>query len=461
VTLRTVFKQHARTQTVLANQQGWRSLLLFALLGCSLLAGFAGFSSKAQAADAIAGEQWCDRLVSRVLFSGNRVTRDHVIRRELVQSAGSPCSLDDVIDGIQNILDLGLFKSVRAELSINAQALELTYIVVEKIYFLPIPRFSRTSDGELRYGGQLRWDNFLGQLHQLKLTSEKRQEDDGRGRTGYVSRLEYTVPRFFGSRYGMQLNAGSERRNAELSQDDVVYGEARRESRNLEWRLARWANQSTGVQGLSYFAGFGLEQRQYELQSGTAGPYTDGENAFVMAGFDIRNVHQDTYRRRGTQQSVVARLAQQVLGADFSYARVDTQMRWYIPLQNPQANLNIQWRLGLSSSAPFGERSYSIGGGDVMRGMRTGTATGDILTLLNLEYLSGFFSYPEWRWLVFSDIGNVYRDNKVDLTDQHVRLGAGLRWKLTAITNTDIRLDVAWDPGRQKFTPYVSTSLTF
>ncbi len=428
-------------------------------MGVFLLMGV--FAGDALAADAIPGEQWCDRPVLRIVFSGNKVTRDHVIARELVQREGNLCSLDDIIDGIQNILDLGLFKSVRAELTLNEQSLVLQYSVVEKIYFLPIPRFSRTSDGELRLGGQLRWDNFLGRLHQVKLTSEKRQEDDGRGRTGYVHSLDYTVPRFFGSRYGMGLSIASERRNAGLTQDGVVYGEALRTSRRLEWRLARWANHSESVQGLSYFAGVGLEQRDYEMRSGTAGPYTDGQSINLVAGFDIQNVHQDTYRRRGHHHGVVVRLADKVLGADFRYARVDTRMRWYIPLAGTQTNLNIQWRLGLSSSAPFGDRSYGIGGGDDLRGMKTGTETGDIMTLLNIEYLSGFFSYPAWRWLAFTDIGNVYRDDKVRLLDQHVRLGAGLRWKLTALTNTDIRMDVAWDPRRRKFTPYVSTSLTF
>lgn len=87
------------------------------------------------AADAISGAQWCDRPVDKIRFQGNNITRPHVMLRELVQKQGMSCSLDDVIDGIQNIFDLGLFKSVRAELHWAGEALELRYIVSEKIFF--------------------------------------------------------------------------------------------------------------------------------------------------------------------------------------------------------------------------------------------------------------------------------------------------------------------------------------
>lgn len=418
-------------------------------------------SGYAGAADAIPGEQWCDRTVVSIVLAGNDVTRDHVIQRELPQRVGSPCSLDNIIDGVQNILDLGLFQSVRAELHLDENALVLRYIVKEKIFFLPIPRFSRTSDGELRLGAQLRWDNFMGRLHQLKLTGEKRQENDGRGRTGYVHSMDYVVPRFFQSSYGLSVSLASERRNVELAENAVVFGEALRRSQRGEWRLARWSNDNNGIKGLSYFTGFGVEHREYEIRSGNTGPFRDGKNVNLIAGFDIKQIHQDTYRRRGSHYSAYLSMADKLLGGDFRYVRTDVQARWYIPLDRPETNLNVQLRVGLSSAAPFGERTYSIGGGDMLRGMQGDTATGNFLTLANLEYLSGFFAYPAWRWLIFADIGNVFNRGEVNLLDQHIRLGSGLRWKLARLTNTDIRLDLAWDPRRSKITPYLSTSLTF
>ena len=114
-----------------------------------------------------------------------------------------------------------------------------------------------------------------------------------------------------------------------------------------------------------------------------------------------------------------------------------------------------------SDRAPFGERSYEIGGGEVIRGMQPGAHSGNILTLLNVEYLSGFFAYPLWRWVVFVDAGNVYLKDDFDVLKQHVRTGFGIRRNIEALTNTDLRLDLAWDPSEGKFKPYISTSLTF
>ena len=428
-------------------------LILFASL-------FACMSS-ASAADAIPGEQWCDRTIDSIRFAGNKVTRAQVIERELVQREAQPCSLDDVIDGIQNIMDLSLFKSVRAELVLDDELLTLRYIVVEKIYFLPIPRFSRTSDGELRMGAQLRWDNFMGLLHQLKLTSEKRQENDGRGRTGFVHSLDYNVPRFLGSRYGVSVDAGTERRKAELSLDGVVLGEALRESKSASVRMTRWANDSTGISGLSYFGGTGFEIRDYAMRSGITGPYSDGRNVYLTAGFGVQRVHQEPYRRRGHYFGGSIAFADKSLGSDFEYTRLEAEARWYLPLRIAQTNLNIQARLRWSDRAPFGERSYEIGGGEVIRGMQPGAHSGNILTLLNVEYLSGFFAYPLWRWVVFVDAGNVYLKDDFDVLKQHVRTGFGIRRNIEALTNTDLRLDLAWDPSEGKFKPYISTSLTF
>lgn len=417
--------------------------------------------TNALAADAIPGEQWCDRTIDNIRFAGNKVTRAQVIRRELVQSEGELCSLDDIIDGIQNIMDLGLFKSIRAELDFVDELLTLRYIVVEKIYFLPLPRFSRTSDGELRMGAQLRWDNFMGRLHQLKLTSEKRQENDGRGRAGYVHSLDYNVPRFFGSRYGMSVDAASERRKAELSLDGVVFGEAQRQSKSASLRLTRWANDSLGISGLSYFGGAGFELRNYDVRSGVTGPFSDGRNVYLTAGIGVQRVHQETYRRRGHYFGGSITFADKSLGSDFQYTRLEAEARWYLPLRIPLTNLNVRAILRWSDMAPFGEHSYEIGGGELIRGMQSGAHSGNIMTLLNVEYLSGFFAYPNWRWLVFMDAGNVFLKNDVSILKQHVRGGVGFRRKVEILTNADLRLDLAWDPVEGKLKPYMSTSLTF
>ncbi len=412
-------------------------------------------------ADAIPGEQWCEGDITHISFAGNRVTRAQVIARELVQQVGEACSLDDIIDGIQNIMDLGLFKSVRAELLQDGNFLELRYIVVEKYFFLAIPRISRTSDGELRFGVQLRWDNFNGRLHELKITNEKRQEDDGRGRAGFVHSLDYKVPRFFGSNYGFSIRAAGRRKQVELAQDDTVYGEAIVESEELGLQIARWLNQRDGIRGLRFFAGFRLEQRDYILKSGNRGTFRDGRDTSVLLGIENNEIHQEAYRRRGWNYGASLQMAAGATGSDFRYTRVDGWLAWYQPLRSRLNNLNVLARIGISDGAPFGERSYSIGGGEILRGVEPSRDTGNLMTLVNIEYLSAFFAYPTWRWVGFVDIGNVFQKDDVDLFNQNLRAGLGLRFKLEALTNTDLRIDLAWDPDQDKLLPYLATSLTF
>jgi len=103
----------------------------------------------------------------------------------------------------------------------------------------------------------------------------------------------------------------------------------------------------------------------------------------------------------------------------------------------------VRARLGLSDGAAFGERAYSIGGGEILRGVAPSRDTGDLLTLLNIEYLEAVFVAPTWRWAVFVDIGNVFLKGDSDWLDQNLRAGVGIRWKIEALTNTDLRIDIA------------------
>jgi len=426
------------------------------------------------AADAVPGEQYCDvpdgdgqqRAVDRIEFAGNRVTRPAIMERELVHRVGDRCSLDRIVDGVQALMDLDLFRSVRAELELEPSpfgraTLVLRYAVQEKIFFLAIPRISRTSDAELRTGLQLRWDNFAGRLHELKLTAERRQEDDGRGRDGYVNSLDYRVPRFLGSDYGLDVDIASERRQTGFSRESVSHGEGVRESRRFGVGIARWLDQGRGIGGLRLVAGVAFEERELELTRGTAGPHTGGFDSRVSVGLENRQVHREEYRRRGYAARVGVQAAGAWSGSDFAYHRTDLRLSHYYPFASGIHNLNLQFRLGISDRAPFGGDTYSIGGGEVMRGVAPGRDKGDMLVLMNIEYLSAFFTRPAWRWVLFVDVGNVYPIRRPALLEQNLRAGLGLRYKLRALTRTDLRLDVAWDPDEDELRTYVATSLTF
>jgi len=419
------------------------------------------WSGVAVSADAIPGEDYCDRPIDAIVFSGNRITQPQVLLREIEQQVGTDCSIDHIVDSIQSIMDLGLFKTVYAELSLTNQGLQLQFTVKERVYFLLLPRISRTSDAELRGGVQLRFDNFLGRLHQMRITSERRKENDGDGPGGFVHQLGYNVPRFFGSDYGFGFELGSDRRQLNLAVGGTELGQAQSETQTIGLQFSRWMKQSRGVQGRRYFFGVRYSQRQLDVLSGRAGPYSDGRDFSVTIGIEDKQVHQDLFRRRGKVIGASLTAANHTTGSEFEYTRANFYAKAFIPLPNGIRNLNVHARLGISDGAAFGERSYSIGGGEKLRGLQPGSRSGDLMALVNIEYLHALFNHPRFRLVAFTDIGDVYKVKKLTLTKPKARAGVGIRWKLLFLSNADIRVDAAWNPGRQSLQTYVSSNLTF
>lgn len=415
----------------------------------------------ALSADAIPGEEYCDRPVRSIVFSGNKKTKPQVLLREIKQQVDAACSIDEIVDSIQNIMDLGLFNSVIADLALINEQLQLRFSVKEKLYFLVIPRISRTSDAELRGGVQLRFDNFLGRLHELRITSESRKENDGDGPGGFVHRLNYNIPRFLGSNHGLGFNVGTDRRALNLQRDGVMFGTAQAQTQTVGFQFSRWVNQSKGVQGLRYFFGFRYRTRQLDVTSGEAGPYVGGDDMAVIIGFENKQIRQDQYRRRGTVVGAQLTSASESTGSDFSYNRADLYAVGYFPLPNGIRNVNVQARIGLSNGAAFGESSYALGGGQLLRGMQPATISGELMALFNVEYLHANFNYPQLRWVLFGDVGNVVDGDENIFLNVRARAGVGMRYKLLALSNTDLRLDVAYDPRRERLQAFFSSNLTF
>lgn len=430
-------------------------LTVILLLVCS------GWTAVAWSADAVPGEELCDREIDSIVFTGNKVTRDQTLLREIDQRIDTPCSIDRIVDSIQSIMDLGLFRSVIADLALKENALQLRFSLKEKHYFLVIPRISRTSDGELRGGVQLRFDNFLGRLHEMRITSERRKEDDGNGPGGFVHRLNYDIPRFLGGSYGLGFELASDRRQVALTRDGNEFGLAQSETQRVSLVFSRWMSRFRGVQGIRTLFGARFSHRSLDVYSGEPGPFRGGDDVALIIGIENKQLHRDTFRRRGTVVGGRVTVASSALGSEFDYTRADLYAEAYIPLDDGIRNLNLQLRLGMSDGAAFGEHAYSVGGGEKLRGLESATLTGDSLALLNVEYLHAWFNYPQWRWVVFSDIGGVYQRDKKTFPDFRLRGGVGLRRKLMSLSNTDIRLDLAWDPSRDKVQTYVSSNLTF
>ncbi len=410
----------------------------------------------------IEGEELCQGKLDSIYFSGNQTTKEIVFRQEMTIAEHAECSLEKILESRQNMMDLGIFSSVKPTLIQYPDRLILQYRVKEKHYILPIPRISRTSDGEIRLGIQLRMDNFSGLNHQLKLTSEKHAEEDGAGRKGFEHAFEYNVPRFENSLYGISVKLEHLEKQYQLKRDGVVFGESDRAGDKFELRLHRRRDKSAGSRGWQNSYRFRYEIRGHHLTEGELGPFEEGQNLEISAALTRQEVHLDKYRRRGFTYGGELSFAFDLFGADYSYQRFDAFYRGYRPIDaSTLTNFNYNVEIGYSNGKPFGERAFSLGGGDTLRGLAGRTIDGDIKLLANLEYLSALKSRPAIRWVVFWDIANTFPRWEFKPARTETGLGTGIRWKIVSFVKVDLRVDFAFSLSEKKLYSYFATKLNF
>jgi len=144
-----------------------------------------------------------DKLViSEIHIQGNKVTREHVILRELIFSAGDTVLKMELLPSIQrskdNLLNLALFNFVNFGIThLGENRIDVNLEVIERWYIWPIPileyadrnfsTFIQNRDWEkINYGVSLKWNNFTGRNDLLS----------AKIRLGYIKQyaLAYSFP---------------------------------------------------------------------------------------------------------------------------------------------------------------------------------------------------------------------------------------------------------------------------
>ncbi|MEY3343345.1 MAG: hypothetical protein RL090_1029 [Bacteroidota bacterium] len=186
-------------------------------------------------------------VVSRVVISGNNITKERVITRELMFEQGDTIDLviwDRILSrSRENLMNLGIFNFVDVTAAKDPGAGYTVLVnVVERWYILPLPRFElvdrnfnewvRSGElGRFNYGLDLDWSNFRGMNESLKFQFK----------WGYTRRisLSYQIPyinssqdeglAFFGS-YTASKEIGYGVEDSKLLLYDAVDGYARQET---------------------------------------------------------------------------------------------------------------------------------------------------------------------------------------------------------------------------------------
>jgi outer membrane protein assembly factor BamA len=106
-----------------------------------------------------------DLTVKDIIITGNKVTKDEIIRREMHIKIGSKLSSEDYKADLQRIYNLGLFNRVDIlPIPVSDKFAVVEVVVQEKWYIFPMPT-AGLDEGEwskLWLGMYIRWANFRG-----------------------------------------------------------------------------------------------------------------------------------------------------------------------------------------------------------------------------------------------------------------------------------------------------------
>jgi outer membrane protein assembly factor BamA len=110
--------------------------------------------------------------VNNVIITGNNVTKDERILREMSLKKGSTFTLKKYSDDLLNLYNLALFTKVDIiPVPVSEKEVTINVDVQERWYILPLPS-GGIEDGEFKkiwVGLNLRWDNFRGRNERLNV----------------------------------------------------------------------------------------------------------------------------------------------------------------------------------------------------------------------------------------------------------------------------------------------------
>lgn len=407
-------------------------------------------------------ETFAAGTLAAVRFSGNQTTRPEVMLQEMTIAPGDVIDASRIEASRQAIMNLGLFKSVQAELHEEETGTVLLISVEEKWYILPIPRIGVRGDGDAEYGMELRFDNLFGLNQHLEiesLTKESLTSDTPLQRELF---LGYSYPRIIGTPYRLDIGVGEVKRvERQTDAAGTETGQYEQTSHNLRFGLYRWQSVTGPSRGLRYGGGVGLRWENYAHRSGVPVPHQDAEDVQLTGLIEHVDVDEDQYRRRGRVYGYLAELGVEQWG-DYGYHRHLFYYRRHLPLDERRSNLDYRLQIGLANGVAFERYGWYLGGSSSLRGYEKDYVGGNAMLLNNIEYLFPVSGYRQMRGVLFSDIGNAWAEaSAVDLSDLKASVGIGLRWRVQTFVNVTIRLDHAWALDADTQATYLSTRTMF
>lgn len=376
-------------------------------------------------------------VIREIVFAGNDVTREHVMRREMILTEGDAAFADFVESCRQSIQDLGLFKSVTVTQTPVPGGVRLTFTVQEKFFILPVPRINANADGQKSFGLSLRWYNVGGYNHTLRggwaRSDDKRENQEPS--TSY--NLQYDMPFVLESPFGVGVRAGY--RETPVTDFDG-YLETM-ETAGVSVR--RSFGMGPASQGWS-----GSLSLNHSIQKthGLTAPAPYGKAIAPGIGVDYRNVRDNIHSNEGLVFDANVAGAGPDTGSDYAFVQWTAMgARYFRVGKRPHQNLDVIGEIGSYHEGPRAFQpnpgAFSLGGSSRMRGYESDSLESDFYAYAAVEYLRPIY----WDWMrgvVSLEAASVHPDLHAG-GEVFANAGLGLRFKVTFLVDLELNLGVA------------------
>jgi len=374
-------------------------------------------------------------FVERINVSGNTVTRENVIRRELPLSEQDQFSRTKFDRGLANLKRLGYFEDVNPATprGSSGEFIDVNLDVKEKSTGTFNIGAGYSSSDKVLFSAQISKDNFFGRGWAGDISanvSAKRQ----------LFNLSVRDRHFLDSDFS--LGGSIYRSSTEYDDfDRTATGGGLSVGRNL-WEL---------VEGS---VGYGFENVQISnVDPAVSSFFTDGITSKMTVQVTRDDRDDRINPKKGNYENATLEWAGGLLGGENEFYRVRGNARAYFPLFK-DVSYRIQGRIGFvgpvnGKEVPVFERFF-LGGLSSIRGFRA-RSIGPTRMVATLDPRSGDYEFTiggnkelvvnnelifplvppvKIEGLVFFDMGNAYDNGKnFDLTDLKMSYGFGVRWQ--------------------------------
>jgi outer membrane protein insertion porin family len=391
-------------------------------------------------------------FVHRISITGNTVTHDAVVRRELGLVEGGLLDLDALRKGLDRLNQLGYFKpiagdDVRITPTPGAEGLvDVELRVTERRDSRPAFGGGTSQNGGVFGSVGYTTPNLLGRGRTVSLLAERGSHD---------SMFEATVadPHLFGSPTTGSIAVSSQSVSYPTRTGTVGYSETR-----------KGATVSVGrSKGPFARVSFGYTYEIVDVAGAAdSGRHVDGR---VAPAFVYDTVDDGFLPHRGVRFAAGLQVASPFLGGHDSYIKPEISAVWYRPATR-RSGFGIRGQAGVVSA--FGGTAdvpsylrYFLGGESQIRGVDVRTVGpidssghplgGTSFVLFNLEYHVDLANGV--RVLAFHDAGQAFADGQ-PLTARDLRTSSGIELRVVIPKlNVPLRFIYYWNLSRDSFQP--------